>query len=249
MKKLIINNPIIPQLDEQRAELLYNDISRHFWPIVGTANHLAMTAMFDCYDMFERDGLLVYSVKRDMNTAAREYDKYMYRVRRELKDRFPLWSDVTRLAASKMQPKVDALSDAIKMFFEKNNIDNVGLRVTVCTTDALIQNSCAIFDALTDKYQKMTVYDITSGFKSARMTGVHNAFRSVAKKFLHTDRPEDLNLNLDKACMSAINDLLGCFLDVDSFNDACHEALILNPKMKQYAKPDEYNFFEKDEDK
>ena len=244
-EKVVINKPRIKQLEEKRAEKLYDEMARNFWPIVGTANHMAMTSMFDSYDLLESQGLLRFEIKKDMNNAARVYDKYLLRVRHELKDRFPLWSDVTRLIASKMQPQADALHEAIKRFFENNNVENAELRAQVCTTDALIQNSCVLFDTYVERFQKMTFIDISSGFRMARMTGVQNFFRQVSRKLLKTDLPYNINVNNDVDCYTALDNLLSRFLDIDTINEACHQALVLNPEMKKYARPKDHHVFEK----
>ena len=166
-----------PNQELEKTLKLYDEMARNFWPIVGTANHMAMTSMFDAYDLLESRQMLSFSVKKNMNSAAKMYDKYLQRVRRELKDRFPLWSDVTRLIASKMQPQADELQKALKHFFEVNKVEDTELRTQVCFTDAIIQNACV--------------------------------------------------------------------LDIDSINEACHQALVLNPDMKKYVKPEDQHCFEK----
>lgn len=244
-EKVVINKPRIKQLDEKQAAILYDEMARNFWPIVGTANHMAMTSMFDSYDLLESQGLLRFDIKKYMNNAARVYDKYLLRVRRELKDRFPLWSDVTRIIASKIQPQADELRHAIEKFFENNGVDNTELRAQVCATDAMIQNSCAIFDTYIEHYQKMTEIDISSGFRMARMTGVQNFFRQVARKLLKTDLPHNINVNHDVDCYTALENLLSRFRDIETINEACHQALVLNPEMKKYARPEDHHVFEK----
>ena len=72
MNKVIINKT---QIEE--AGKLYDEMARNFWPIVGTANHMAMSSMFDCYDLLESQGMLRFEIKKDMNNAARVYDKYL----------------------------------------------------------------------------------------------------------------------------------------------------------------------------
>lgn len=245
MKQTTINRPLIPQLDEDMAKKLYDEMARQFWPIVGTANHIAMSSVLDSYDMLEERCMLVYDVKRDMNTSAREYDKYLRGVRKMMKDRFALWSDATRLMASNMQPKVDALKNAVKTFFDKNGVDDTELRATICTTDALVQFSCVLYDVYIDRYQKLTAIDISSGFKIARMTGVNRAFRSVSKKLLNVKTSHDLHVSHDVDCNVALENLQSLFLDMDKMNEACHEALVLNPEMKKYAKPEDLHAFEK----
>lgn len=176
--------------------------------------------------------------------AAKEYDKYLIRVRKIQGDKFPLFSDMSRIAAAKLQPQVNDLHDAITKFTEKHHLDNPELKAALCTTHALIGISCSIIEAIRDHYQSKTAYNISADINTVRMASVMHAFDMIARMFLKVGANVDIDSD-EKVC-AATSAIMKKYEERDFLNEASREALRLNPAMMKYVRDEDKHLFEDD---
>lgn len=220
------------------AERLADDLAKHFWPMIGTANHMAYQAIDDAVEMMRNAGMLRHKEKQHAMRAIAEYHRYERLTYEHFMaiggDRFALWQDLIGRAAVKMEPDVMKLHYAIKQKIDKAGVADSAVLAQIQTGLALVTLATLLFDTMMVTYQRQTMVDITTAFRAGRLTAVENNWKSVGEL---TGRRvmQDVNLRDDPTCQLAIQVILARYQQADILNEAAGEALRLNPEAWKYA--------------
>lgn len=228
----------------EKAEQLRDRLDNMIWSVVGTANQCAAVATIDAFDAIEDAGLLKKEVKLNAVKCAESFETYYRKARGKIHDRFPLWADMVNIAANQLRPCVNDLLTAVQNVIDKHDTevgykDNIpsSLKAQVFTSMALIDVAVNLFDEFVRVHQSQTAYDIKREFLSARLSKAKHHWEIVTHHFSHTKGTVDLNK--DKVCMIAINNLMESYQSTDFINYAAGEAMRLNPETKKYLKKEE----------
>ena len=220
------------------AERLADEMAQHFWPMIGTANHMAFQAIDDAVEMMRETGMLRHKEKVHALRAVEEYHKYERAAYEHFMliggDRYALWQDLIGRAAVKMEPDVMKLHYAIKQKIDREGVGRSAVLAQIQTGLALVTLATLLFDTMMTTYQRQTMIDITSSFRAGRITAVESNWREVGEL---TGRQvmKDVNLRDDPTCQLAVRVILTRYQQADILNEAAGEALRLNPEAWKYA--------------
>ena len=110
------------------ADRIANEMAEHFWPMIGTANHMAFQAIDDAVEMMKDAGMLRQKEKVHAQKAIVEYHRYEFAAYQHFKQindgRFALWQDLIGRAAVKMEPDVIKLHYSIKSVIDRHGVKN-----------------------------------------------------------------------------------------------------------------------------
>ena len=106
-----------------RREQLQEEMARHFWPVIGTANQVAYMAIDDAVEAMRERGMLRHNEKRHAQMAVEEYHRYERAAYEHFAatgdDRYTLWQDLIGRAAERLQTDVQRLFFAAKNVLEQ----------------------------------------------------------------------------------------------------------------------------------
>lgn len=233
-------NNIISSLykgQQEKAQEVFEDMSKVFWSMQGTANQVAYLAMDDAVDYLQRVGMMRQQIKVKALKALQEFRKYEKAVYQHFKvsddDRFYLWSDMTSRAADNLQGDVDKLYFSIKGVIDRYNVKDSEVHAKIQTASALIDLSVLMFDTMVQRYQSQTIVPIAGAFSGGKLSAVQSNWREVAHLTGRKVLPA-IDLNQDKTCHLAIKVILTKYQQAEFLNDAAAEALRLNPNCMNY---------------
>lgn len=215
-----------------RYEELKEDMAKHFWSMIGTANQVAFVAIDDAVDMMREAGMLKQQQKQKALRALEEYHRYERNAYEHFQevgmDRFAFWQDFVGRAADKLQPDVQRLYFAIKNVIDRSRVRHSEVLAQIQTGVALVTLSTLMFDTMADQYQRKTMADIRSVFRGGRLTAVERNWMEVGD-ITGRQVMQDVNLKDDPACQLGINVILTRYQSADFMNVAASEALRVNP--------------------
>lgn len=215
-----------------RYEELKDDMAKHFWSMIGTANQVAFVAIDDAVDMMREAGMLKQQQKQKALRALEEYHRYERNAYEHFQevgmDRFAFWQDFVGRAADKLQPDVQRLYFAIKNVIDRSRVRHSEVLAQIQTGVALVTLSTLMFDTMADQYQRKTMADIRSVFHGGRLTAVERNWMEVGD-ITGRQVMQDVNLKDDPACQLGINVILTRYQSADFMKEAASEALRVNP--------------------
>jgi hypothetical protein len=222
-------------LDSQwrQAEELKEDMARHFWPMIGTANKTAYFAIEDAIEQMEAAGMMRQGQKKHARKAIEEMERYerlAYEHFTALADgRYALWQDLIGRAAGKLEPDFVKLRFAIKNVIDRAKVRESTALAYIQTALALITLATLMYDTMADQYQRQTMLPIRDEFAAGRLTAVERHWKQVGEI---TGRQQMANVNLrdDPQCILGVQVILTKYQQADFLNEAAQEALALNPE-------------------
>lgn len=229
-----LRNAVIEQ-EVRRAEMLEEDMAKHFWPMIGTANQVAFMAIEDAIEQMQEAGMFRQQEKQKALRAVEEYKRYeraAYEHFTFLGDnRYSLWQDLIGRAAEKLQPDVQKLHYAIKNVIDKAGVEDSEVLASIQTGVALITLATLMYDTMESQYQRQTMVNIRGCFRGGRLTAVERNWVQVGEL---TGRKvmKDVNLKDDPQCILGVQVLLTRYQRADFLNEAAGEALEVNPQIK-----------------
>ena len=215
-----------------RYEELQDDMAKHFWSMIGTANQVAYVAIDDAVEQMREAGMLKQKQKQKALKALEEYHRYERNAYEHFRDvgmeRYGFWQDFVGRAADKLQPDVQRLHYAIKNVIDRVGVRNSEVLASIQTGVALVTLSTLMYDTMAEQFQRQTMGDIRSLFRAGRMTAVERNWLEVGDV---TGRQvmQDVNLKDDPQCQLGINVILTRYQSADFLNEAASEALRVNP--------------------
>ena len=221
------------------ADRIVNEMSEHFWPMIGTANQMAFQAIDDAVEMMKEAGMLREMEKVHALKAIVEYHRYEFAAYQHFNDgRYALWQDLIGRAAEKMEPDVVKLYCSIKTVIDRHGVRQSDVLAQIQTGLALVTLATMMFDGLVNLYQPRTMINVTDRFKAYRLTSVERHWREVGEI---TGRRvmQDVNLRDDPTCQLGVRVILERFTSADILNEAAGEALRLNPEVLKYVTDEE----------
>ena len=223
-----------------QADALCDEMARHFWPMIGTANQTAYLAMDDAIEAMRDCGMLRQQVKVKAMKAVDEYERYDKAVKQHFHDigddRYYLWADLVARAAERLQPDVDKLYFAIKNRIDEKRVKNSVSLAKIQTALALVTLSTLMFDTMAAQYQRQTMIRIAETFRGGRLTAVERNWKEVGD-ITGRQVMEDVNLRDDPTCQLGVQVILARYQSAEFLNDAAADALRLNPEIeKRYIK-------------
>lgn len=224
------NNPE----EQKKAAVLYEELGRHFWSIVGPANYSAVATMLDAIDAMEEAGLLRQKLKQLVKRAQKSYRDYINAAKVTLEDRFYLWQDLTAHAHDRLQPDITKLFFSIKQRYDREKVKDSSLLSHVQTVCTMLSLSTGLFDATIDYYQKQTYLDISSYFRKGRLTGIETIWGEVMDIVIPTE-VQMIPLARDENSQRAVSVIARRYQDMDFLDKAAVDAMRLNPSMIKYA--------------
>ena len=223
---------------QAKAEEVFEEMSKVFWSMQGTANQCAYLAIDDAVEKMQQAGMMRQQVKVKALKAMQEFRKYEKLVFQHFKimddDRFYLWSDMTSRAADNLQGDVDKLYFAIKSVIDRYNVPNSEVHAKIQAAMAITELSILMYDTMVQRYQRQTMVPIGNAFSGGKLTAVQSNWREVAHLTGRRVLPA-IDLNEDKTCHLAIQVILTKYQQADFMNEAAAEALKLNPNCAKYA--------------
>lgn len=220
-------------LDNQwrKAEELKEDMAKHFWPMIGTANKVAYFAIEDAIEQMGIYGMLKHKQKVHALKAIEELDKYernAYEHFAALADgRYALWQDLIGRAADKLEPDVVKLRFAIKNVIDRAKVRESTALAYIQTALALITLATLMYDTMADQYQRKTMLPIRDEFAAGRLTAVERHWKEVGEITGRQIMP-NVNLRDDPQCILGVQVILERYRAADFLNDAAAEAIELN---------------------
>ena len=217
----------------QQAEELKEEMAKHFWPMIGTANKVAYFAIEDAIEQMDIYGMLKQKQKVHALKAIEELDKYernAYEHFAALADgRYALWQDLIGRAAEKLEPDIVKLRFAIKNVIDRAKVSNSTPLAYIQTALALITLATLMYDTMAAQYQRQTMLPIRDEFRGGRLTAVERHWKAVGEI---TGRQQMANVNLrdDPQCILGVQVILTKYQQADFLNEAAQEALALNPE-------------------
>lgn len=219
----------------EQAENLKEEMAKHFWPVIGTANQVAYMAIDDAVECMKAEGMFKHQEKQKALQAIEAYQKYERAAWQHFHDlddeRYNLWQDLIGRAAEKLQPDVQKLFFAVKNVIDKANVRHSVALAHIQTALALITLATLLFDTMAKGFQKQTMFDITSMFAGGRITAVESSWRVVGELTGKQVIP-NVNLRDDESCILGIKVILARYEAADFLNEAAAEALHVNPNIK-----------------
>lgn len=220
----------IVRAEAKVSEGVIDKMAQHFWPVIGTANQVAFMAIDDAVERMQRAGMYRQKEKWHAKKAVEEFEKYERAafVHFQGDDRYHLWQDLIGRAAEKLSPDVMRLYFAIKNVIDKDKVPHSDVLAQIQLGVALVTFSTMMFDMMLNEFQRETVADLRPWFIGGRLTGVESNWKAVGEL---TGRKvmADVNLRDDAVCRQGVQVLMNRYADADFINDACGEALQLNP--------------------
>ena len=220
-------------LDSQwrQAEELKEDMARHFWPMIGTANKTAYFAIEDAIEQMEAAGMMRQKQKMHARKAVEEMERYerlAYEHFAALNDgRYALWQDLIGRAAGKLEPDVVKLRFAIKNVIDRAKVKESTALAYIQTALALITLATLMYDTMADQYQRQTMLPIRDEFAAGRLTAVERHWKAVGDITGRQVMPT-VNLRDDPQCILGVQVILERYRAADFLNDAAAEAIELN---------------------
>ena len=222
---------------QAKAEQLYDDMAKTFWPMIGTANQCAYLAMDDAVDAMQAEGILRQQLKVKANAALKEFRRYEKAVFQHFSsmgdDRYYLWADLVSHAADDLESDVQKLYFAIKNVLDRNNVERSDMHAKIQTAAALIDLSVLMYDTMAEQFQRQTMIPIASSFDGGRLTSVQSNWKAVGYITGRKVLPS-VDLNKDPQCHMAVRVILTRYQRVEFLNKAAGEALKLNPNCEKY---------------
>ena len=223
---------------QEKAEAVFDEMSKVFWTMQGTANQCAFLAIDDAVEAMQQAGWMRQQVKVKAQRALQEFRKYEKLVFQHFKimddDRYFLWSDMTSRAADSLQGDADKLYFAIKSVIDRYNVKDSDIHAKIQRAMALIDLAILMYNTMVERYQRQTIIPIGNAFNGGKLTAVQSNWREVAHLTGRSVLPA-IDLNQDKTCHLAIKVILTKYQQADFLNEAAGEALRLNPNCAKYA--------------
>jgi len=227
-----VANDILMKSENGKAEKLADEVAKHFWPMIGTANYVAYKAINQASEMMRVAGMLRQQEKVKALKALEAYDLYEKRVKDHFveinDDRYKLWKDLVRKASELLQPDIDKLYYAIKNELDRCGVQNSRVYASIQTGLALVTLSTLMFDTMMSQFQRQTLVNITHAFLPGRLTAMESCWKAVGeitgKKVL-----KDVNLRDNEQCRLGVEVILQRYERADFLNEAAGVALRHNP--------------------
>ena len=226
----------IYRAEMEKADALCDEMAKHFWPMIGTANQTAYLAMDDAIESMQECGMLRQQVKVKVQKAMQEYERYDKAVKRHFHeigdDRYYLWADIVARAADMLQPDVTKLFFAIKNRIDEKRVRNSVALAKIQTALALVTLSTLMYDTMASQFQRRTMIKIADTFRGGRLTTVESNWKAVGDL---TGRQvmQDVNLRDDPQCQLGVQVILARYQSAEFLNEAAGEALRLNPEIEE----------------
>ena len=225
-------NDILMRSENDKAEKLADEVAKHFWPMIGTANQVAYEAIDEAVEEMRAAGMLRQQEKVKALKALQEYERYQKTAYEHFKaiddDRYPLWQDLIANASAKLQPDVKRLYFAIKNEIDRCGVENSRVYAAIQTGLALVTLSTLMFDTMMSQFQRQTLVNITHAFLPGRLTAMESCWKAVGeitgKKVL-----KNVNLRDNEQCRLGIEVILQRYERADFLNEAAGVALRHNP--------------------
>ena len=225
-------NDILMRSENDKAEKLADEVAKHFWPMIGTANYVAYKAINKASEMMRVAGMLRQQEKVKALKALEAYDLYEKRVKDHFveinDDRYKLWKDLVRKASELLQPDIDKLYYAIKNELDRCGVQNSRVYASIQTGLALVTLATLMFDTMMSQFQRQTLVNITHAFKPGRLTAMESCWKAVGeitgKRCL-----QDVNLRDNEQCRLGVEVILQRYEKADFLNEAAGVALRHNP--------------------
>jgi hypothetical protein len=225
-------NDILMRSENDKAEKLADEVAKHFWPMIGTANQVAYEAIDEAVEEMRAAGMLRQQEKVKALKALQEYERYQKTAYEHFKaiddDRYPLWQDLIANASARLQPDVKRLYFAIKNELDRCGVQNSRVYASIQTGLALVTLATLMFDTMMSQFQRQTLVNITHAFKPGRLTAMESCWKAVGeitgKRCL-----QDVNLRDNEQCRLGVEVILQRYEKADFLNEAAGVALRHNP--------------------
>lgn len=225
------------QQQQEQAEVIYDEMAKTFWTMIGAANQCAFLAMDDAVEVMQQAGMFRQQVKRKAQQAISEYEKYEKSVYKHFTeqqdDRYYLWADMVSRAGEKMQSDMQKLYFSIKNVLDRYRVPKSDVHARIQAAMVMIDLACLMYDTMLQQFQRQTMIPLDYYFRRGRMTAAKNLWREVAHQTGRSILPH-IDLNDDAACHTAIKVILERYKRAELLNEAAGEALKLNPECEKY---------------
>ena len=149
-------------------------MAKNFWPMIGTANQVAYTAIEDAVDAMKEAGMWRQQEKVKAQKAIDEFHKYEHQAWVHFTelgdDRYPLWQDLVGRAAQKLEPDILKLYFAIKNQIDKARVPNADVLAKIQVGVAMTTLATLMYDTLEAQFQSQTVINLRQAFCGGRIT-------------------------------------------------------------------------------
>ena len=219
---------------ERQGEMVLDAMAKNFWPMIGTANQVAYTAIEDSVDAMKEAGMWRQQEKVKAQKAIDEFHKYEHQAWVHFTelgdDRYPLWQDLVGRAAQKLEPDILKLYFSIKNQIDKARVPNADVLAKIQVGVAMTTLATLMYDTLEAQFQSQTVINLRQAFCGGRITATERNWRAVGEITGRKVMP-NVNLRDDPACKLDVEVIMSRYERADFLNEAAKEAIECNPQI------------------
>lgn len=208
-----------------------------FHCIVVPMNDVALSLLKDAHEALKASKRYRQLVKKNVKAAERagdEYERMLYEESRlnRYGDRRGYLMDYMDTWQDNMKHDIDILRFSINRYVSKLNFKEAELATSIFLAHVMLEYACVLWDGFWKMSREKTGKDLSSTYKSARLTKVLNYFIPVSQSF---DPKNIVNLNADKDCQLAMDIIERKATCVDTINAAGEQALKYHEDLRQWS--------------
>lgn len=185
----------------QHMTEVYDDICKRAYATIMPFNMLALMVVDEAVDQITDKGLYRQMVKKSLNQAQAEAEKFKQAMRTALtrrkdglgENRYLLVQNMANELMKNLEPDLFKMRMSVKSFLDKNRQPDSQFRSYVILADIMLDFSVQLFDEFFKAYRERTHAQFCYDFLPARLEGVRQSYHN-ALNLLFKDSPTiDLN--------------------------------------------------------
>lgn len=213
--------------------------------VQGMVNTVAGRAIFDARDALSKTPLWRHEVKRRVNMAYREYEKYEWLHTQDFGDRYVVFLQYLDGVEDQIQPHVDILKMTVWQQFTRMGLDYGEQRARLMAARILTGLSTACYRLAIEQAHKDSGYDYNPHFCKANLEHVEKMLATTCETVCMTLDPEvDHMLAHDPQITAAIDVIVKKYKAHDTVNDVMAEVIRRNPMMLEYCNAKSLEYLE-----
>lgn len=213
--------------------------------VQGMANTVVGRAIFDARDALKKTPLWRHGVKKTVNQAYREYEKYEWLHTQDFGDRYVVFLQYLDGVEDQIQPHVDILKMTVWQQFTRMGLNYGEQRARLMTARILAGLSTACYRLSMKRAYEDTGYDYNPHFFKANLEHIEKMLATVCETVCMTRDPEmDHLLANDPQITTAIDIITKKYSAHDTVNDVMAEVIRRNPVMLKYCNAESLKYLE-----
>ena len=194
--------------------------------VQGMANTVVGRAIFDARDALKKTPLWRHEVKKTVNQAYREYEKYEWLHTQDFGDRYVMFLQYLDGVEDQIQPHVDILKMTVWQQFTRMGLNYGEQRARLMTARILAGLSTACYRLAMKRAYENTGYDYNPHFFKANLEHIEKMLAN------------------DPQITTAIDIISKKYAAHDTVNDVMAEVIRRNPVMLKYCNAESLKYLE-----